>query len=114
MRYHLIFLMLESVDSFYLTVIHSARWKIYMELIRADSKWKKIFGLVFGENMACQAEAILCHGTGPPSLCYSVTAFALAMLGEGLVRPRRLELPRDCSHSDLNAARLPFRHGRGR
>jgi hypothetical protein len=28
------------------------------------------------------------------------------------VRPRRLELPQDYSHSDLNAARLPFRHGR--
>ena len=26
---------------------------------------------------------------------------------EVLVRSRRLELPRDCSHSDLNAARLP-------
>jgi hypothetical protein len=28
------------------------------------------------------------------------------------VRPRRLELPRVLPHSDLNAARLPFRHGR--
>ena len=29
-----------------------------------------------------------------------------------VVRPRRLELPRGLPHSDLNAARLPFRHGR--
>ncbi len=29
-----------------------------------------------------------------------------------LVRSRRLELPRVLPHSDLNAARLPFRHDR--
>ncbi len=29
-----------------------------------------------------------------------------------LVRLRRLELPRVLPHSDLNAARLPFRHNR--
>ena len=29
-----------------------------------------------------------------------------------LVRPERLELSRVLPHSDLNAARLPFRHGR--
>jgi hypothetical protein len=29
-----------------------------------------------------------------------------------LVRSRRLELPQGCPHSDLNAARLPFRHDR--
>ncbi len=29
-----------------------------------------------------------------------------------MVRSRRLELPQDLSHSDLNAARLPFRHDR--
>ena len=31
---------------------------------------------------------------------------------EELVRLRRLELPRVLPHSDLNAARLPFRHSR--
>ena len=31
---------------------------------------------------------------------------------EKLVRLRRLELPRVLPHSDLNAARLPFRHSR--
>lgn len=31
-----------------------------------------------------------------------------------MVRSRRLELPRGFPHSDLNAARLPFRHDRAR
>jgi hypothetical protein len=36
----------------------------------------------------------------------------LGVLFIKLVRSRRLELPQGCPHSDLNAARLPFRHDR--
>ena len=35
-----------------------------------------------------------------------------SILDVKLVRPERLELSRVLPHSDLNAARLPFRHGR--
>ena len=34
------------------------------------------------------------------------------IISKKLVRPERLELSRVLPHSDLNAARLPFRHGR--
>jgi hypothetical protein len=64
-----------------------------------------------GQSVRWAGISVFIMGTDDDRLRYSRYG-VLGLLVLKLVRSRRLELPQGYPHSDLNAARLPFRHDR--